>query len=103
MSINNTIGNLQQIVSSLATSDTKSTQQTQATQNATGSPISSATTATKPDQANLSSAAGLIAQALDTSDVRTEKVAALQQAINSGTYNVSSSDVAGKMIDSLTK
>lgn len=53
------------------------------------------------DEARLSSTSGLIAQALDASDVRTGKIQALQQAIASGTYNVSPSDVAEKMIDSL--
>jgi negative regulator of flagellin synthesis FlgM len=49
------------------------------------------------DQTNLSSAA----QALDGPDVRSAKVAALQQAIVTGSYNVSSSDVADKIIQSL--
>jgi negative regulator of flagellin synthesis FlgM len=53
------------------------------------------------DQAVLSTAAGLIATSLAGSDVRTAKVEALQQAIASGNYNVSSSDVADKMIQSL--
>ncbi len=53
------------------------------------------------DDANLSSAGGIVAQALEGSDVRTDKVAALQQAIAAGSYNVSSSDVAEKMILSL--
>jgi len=43
----------------------------------------------------------LIAHALEGSDTRAEKVAALQQAIASGNYRVSSADVAGKMIQSL--
>jgi negative regulator of flagellin synthesis FlgM len=49
------------------------------------------------DQTNLSSAA----QALDGPDVRSAKVAALQQAIAAGSYSVSSSDVADKIIQSL--
>jgi anti-sigma28 factor (negative regulator of flagellin synthesis) len=32
-----------------------------------------------------------------------DKVAALQQAIAGGTYNVSASDVANKMVESLLK
>jgi flagellar biosynthesis anti-sigma factor FlgM len=43
----------------------------------------------------------LIAHALEGSDTRAEKVAALQQAIASGSYSVSSADVASKMIQSL--
>lgn len=53
------------------------------------------------DKADLSTAAGSIAQVLGTSDVRMEKVTALQQAIADGSYNVSSSEVADKMIQSL--
>jgi len=44
---------------------------------------------------------GLVAQALNTSDVRSDKVAALQTAIASGSYQVSSADVASKIVDSL--
>jgi negative regulator of flagellin synthesis FlgM len=53
------------------------------------------------DHADLSAAGGLISKALEGTDVRTSKVEALQQAIASGSYHVSSSDVAGKMIQSL--
>jgi negative regulator of flagellin synthesis FlgM len=53
------------------------------------------------DQANLSSTSGLIAQALTGSDTRSAKVTSLQQAIATGTYSVSSSDVADKIIQSL--
>jgi negative regulator of flagellin synthesis FlgM len=49
------------------------------------------------DQTNLSSAA----RALDGPDIRSAKVAALQQAIAAGSYSVSSSDVADKIIQSL--
>jgi len=42
-------------------------------------------------------------QALSGSDVRSSKVEALQQSIAAGTYNVSSSDVADKLIESLQK
>jgi negative regulator of flagellin synthesis FlgM len=53
------------------------------------------------DEANLSSTGAIVAQALEGSDVRNTKVAALQQAIAEGSYDVSSSDVADKMIQSL--
>ena len=53
------------------------------------------------DQASLSSAGELVAQALETPDTRLAKVASLQQAIAAGNYNVSSSDVADKIIQSL--
>ena len=53
------------------------------------------------DQAKLSSMGGLVSEAVVGSDVRMDKVAKLQHTIASGNYSVSSSDVAGKMIDSL--
>ena len=53
------------------------------------------------DQTNVSSTGGLVAQALEISDTRSAKVASLQQAIASGNYRVSSSDVADKIIQSL--
>ena len=59
-------------------------------------------TSIKTDQASLSAASGLVTKALATPDVRTDKVASLQKAIASGTYKVSSSDVAGKLLESLS-
>lgn len=53
------------------------------------------------DLTELSSTGGLVAQALGGSDVRTDKVAALQQSIATGSYSVPSSDVADKIIQSL--
>jgi negative regulator of flagellin synthesis FlgM len=53
------------------------------------------------DHAKLSGFGGALAQALTQSDVRMEKVTPLQQAIAAGTYNVSASDVADKIISSL--
>jgi flagellar biosynthesis anti-sigma factor FlgM len=53
------------------------------------------------DQASISSTGGLFSAALNTSDARMEKVAPIQAAIQAGTYSVSSSDVAGKVISSL--
>lgn len=53
------------------------------------------------DQASVSSAGGLVAQIANSSDVRTEKVAHLQAAIASGTYNVPASAVADKLIQHL--
>ena len=50
------------------------------------------------DQAILSSAASAASAVAADADVRTEKVAAIQQALADGTYNVPAFDVAGKMI-----
>ena len=53
------------------------------------------------DQTTLSSAGSLVSQALEGSDARTAKIASLQLAISSGNYNVSSSDVAEKLVKSM--
>jgi flagellar biosynthesis anti-sigma factor FlgM len=53
------------------------------------------------DQATISSASGVLSTALNSSDVRTAKVAALQASINAGTYNVPASSVADKMLSSI--
>jgi len=64
-------------------------------------PAASTGSVAQADYTELSPTAGLIAQALGTSDVRASKVESLKQAISEGSYSVSSSDVAGKMIQSL--
>ncbi len=50
------------------------------------------------DQASVSGAGGLAAQA---TDVRLDKVASLRQQIAAGTYSVPASDVADKLVESL--
>jgi negative regulator of flagellin synthesis FlgM len=59
--------------------------------------------AARVDKANLSAAGSLVMQTLSESDVRAGKVTALQQSIVAGTYNISSSDVAAKLLDALLK
>ena len=53
------------------------------------------------DEAKLSTTAGVMAQALLGSDLRTDKVAALQQSIAAGTYNVPAPAVADKLMRAL--
>ena len=53
------------------------------------------------DQTAVSSTGDAVLQAMGTSDVRTDKVASLQAAIADGSYSVSSSDVADKLINSM--
>ena len=53
------------------------------------------------DRATLSSAGNEISQAASGEGVRGEKVAAVQSALAQGTYNVSASAVASKLIDSM--
>jgi negative regulator of flagellin synthesis FlgM len=98
MSYSNDIGNLQQTLSSIASTSTKPA--TDAASSAANSG-SSAQTSVQEDQANLSTTGGIMAEALKGSDARSARVSMLQQAIASGRYGVSSSDVAEKMIDSL--
>lgn len=85
--------------------DIQSLQQIFESQQVTGAAGAKSKSAAEPaeaagaDQATLSAAASLAAHASSVSDVRTEKVAEVQQALAAGTYNVPSSAVAGKMID----
>jgi len=55
------------------------------------------------DETALSSTGGLVFQSLEASDTRNAKVLSLQEAIAVGSYTVSSSDVANKIIQSLLK
>jgi negative regulator of flagellin synthesis FlgM len=101
MSYANGIGALQQALSSIAPAAAQPTSQAAETAAAANQHSMSVAKTGHADQASLSSASGMIAHALEGSDVRSEKVAALQQAIASGSYKVSSSEVADKMIQSL--
>jgi negative regulator of flagellin synthesis FlgM len=53
------------------------------------------------DQAHLSALANIVSQSLARPDVRTDKVAAVQAALASGSYHVDASAVAGKVITHL--
>jgi|ERR1700721_1354034 negative regulator of flagellin synthesis FlgM len=101
MSFASGIGSLQQTISSSAPSDTKLVAQTARSGSVPAANEGSIESAGNLDQANLSSAGGVVAQAMESSDTRYAKVAALQQAIATGSYSVSSSDVADKIIQSL--
>lgn len=91
------VGNLGSLVSSLGL------ERTSGTARATKADAGVETKSVRGDQATLSSAAGALAQAANTDDVRSEKVAELQKAIASGSYHVSSTVVADKLIDSMLK
>lgn len=95
MSYASGIGSLQQAINSISPSET--TPGATASKDGEGSsPV-----AVQPDRANISSASEIVSQGLEGSDTRSTKVAALQQAIADGSYTVSSSDVADKIIQSL--
>lgn len=53
------------------------------------------------DQATVSSAGSSVSEAASAPDVRLDKVTAVKSALESGTYNVPASAVAGKVIDSM--
>jgi len=53
------------------------------------------------DQATFSSAGSAVSQMAGCTEVRMDKVAAIQAALASGTYNVSALDVASKVVDSM--
>jgi negative regulator of flagellin synthesis FlgM len=96
----NGIGTGTSVIGSLNLNSTSSATET-APAAVKASDTAPASTGTVTDQASVSSTGGLVAQALNTSDVRSDKVAALQTAIASGSYQVSSADVASKIVDSL--
>lgn len=53
------------------------------------------------DQATLSSAASEVAQVAGDDGVRMDKVATVQSALAAGTYSVSASAVASKLVDAM--
>jgi negative regulator of flagellin synthesis FlgM len=94
MSFASGIDGLQQIMSS-------STPRVAQADKAGSAAIANEVSTANVDQANVSPAGNFIAQALEGSDTRSAKVASLQQAIAAGNYNVSSADVANKIIEGL--
>lgn len=101
MSFGNGIGDLKQALSTaVAVSETRAATRSESVSTPSHE---SSSYETKADEATLSTTSGLIAQSLEGSDVRTEKVEALRQAIADGSYKVSSGEVADKIIHSLTE
>ena len=96
MTYSNGLGNLQNLLGTVAASDTKRTDAGAANPAATATSVK-----TRADQTQFSSTSGVLGQALSGPDARMPKVLALSAAISAGTYQVSSLDVAGKMVDSL--
>jgi negative regulator of flagellin synthesis FlgM len=102
MSYANGITNQQQALSSVNSSSAPTAlQPTTSAGSIKESAAPSSPNGERADLTSLSATGGLVAQSLEGSDVRSGKVASLQQAISSGSYNVSSSDVAAKIMQSL--
>ena len=72
-----------------------------ATQGKTSSTAPSGTTGGMTDRATLSNAASEMSDAAAGEGVRMDKVTAVQQALDAGTYNVPASEVASKVVDSM--
>lgn len=97
MSYTNGIGGFKPALNPIAgATDTQRSTPAKPTGNDTATPKKS-----QSDDARLSFAGELITQTLGASDVRADKVEALQKAIASGSYRVSSADVADRLIQSL--
>jgi len=91
MNVNNNLQGLQQLFSS----------QEVAPANSRSGGSREATARTGTDRATLSSAGSVASASAPDSDVRMDKVTAVQEALAAGTYNVPASQVADRMIDCL--
>ena len=96
MSSTSGIGAAQQALSLPATASPKEISRTDEAKQASAS-----LGATQNDTAELSSASGVLLRAASGSDARTVQLEAIQQAIAAGTYSVSASAVADKLIESM--
>jgi negative regulator of flagellin synthesis FlgM len=74
---------------------------TSATPQATKSGATASGSALSSDSATLSSAGNQVSQSAGDAGVRMDKVASIQAALAAGTYNVSPSAVASKLVDSM--
>ena len=101
MSYASGINSLPQTSNSIASSEAKPAAQVSVLDKLSNASDGSIANVEQVDQTSLSSTGGLVAQAMEGSDIRSAKVAALQQSIAAGNYSVSSSDVADKIIQSL--
>jgi len=92
MDIRNSLDGLKSLLG--ATPAAPSAPQTRSSTAASGSALTS-------DRATLSSAGSEVSLTAADSDVRTDKVTAVQAALAAGTYNVPASAVASKMVDAM--
>jgi negative regulator of flagellin synthesis FlgM len=93
MDIRSSLDGLKSLLGTQATTQA-TTQQTKSSGTAGGSALGS-------DLATFSSAASEVSQTAGDSSVRMDKVAGIQSALASGSYNVSAEAVASKVVDSM--
>ncbi|MBB5057852.1 flagellar biosynthesis anti-sigma factor FlgM [Granulicella aggregans] len=104
MSISNGIGNLQGLSNPVTpASATVQTGKEEQIKSSVSLAPGAVKTTPVTDQTVISSTSELLTRALSGSDVRLDKIQPLQAAIAAGTYQVSSSDLADKLITSLLK
>ncbi len=94
MDIRNSLEGLKSLLGAGATTSTAAPQSKSGATTAGGSALGS-------DRATLSSAGSEVAQTASDSTVRMDKVASIQAALASGSYDVSASAVASKVVDSM--
>ncbi len=99
MSYSNGIGSLQYLQGTLAPASTETKRP--ATTTGDGNVDASGTGARGADSTLLSSVGGLVSAALQVPDVRTSLVSSLQASIAAGSYKVSSSDAAERLMNTM--
>ena len=77
------------------------TQPAQVSTDARSTASTTTPSALESDSATLSSAAAQVSQTASDEGVRMDKVSAIQSALSAGSYNVSASVVAAKLVDSM--
>lgn len=77
------------------------TQTAQVSTDARSTASTTTPSALESDSATLSSAAAQVSQTASDEGVRMDKVSAIQSALSAGSYNVSASVVAAKLVDSM--
>lgn len=94
MNVNDNLHNLQQVLGVTETGTVTEVQRSQQHTAGTAEAIG--------DRTEVSTAANLANQAMAVPDVRMEKVAAVQQAITSGSYQVSAGALADTLINHMS-
>jgi|WetSurMetagenome_2_1015567.scaffolds.fasta_scaffold344592_2 negative regulator of flagellin synthesis FlgM len=94
MDISSSLEGLKSLLGTQAAATTAVTQGAKSTTTTAASALDS-------DQATLSSAGSEVSQTVGDSDVRTDKVSTVQAALATGSYDVSASLVATKVVDSM--